>query len=274
MKTNDISIAQKIVENTKSNYGEVMFHNNSAIYKKSNEQIKNYQNYLENRKKVLSVIASSDQIINCILTGTKEIDAFDISRFPKYFMYLKLAALEALSRDEYSDFFYGYIDTSERHDDMYFDLIRDNLDKENKEFWDSLFNFYDWYDIYNSALFSSEIVVQSLVEKNNKYLDKNEYKKLKDMVRKVNINTHEGDIIKLIDKFKDSYDLAYLSNIVYYVKRTEYKEMLDKLNLENSGVALTYLYNIDDNVRNFFRGKNYKIDQFENDDSGVLVYKK
>ena len=51
MKTNDISIAQKIVENTKSNYGAVMFHNNSAIYKKSNEQIKKYQKYLENRKK-------------------------------------------------------------------------------------------------------------------------------------------------------------------------------------------------------------------------------
>ena len=83
-------------------------------------------------------------------------------------MYLKLAALEALSRDEYSDFFYGYIDTSEKYDDMYFDLIRSNLETENKEFWDSLFNFYDWYEIYNSPLFSSEIVVQSLVEKNIK----------------------------------------------------------------------------------------------------------
>ena len=105
-------------------------------------------------------------------------------------------------------------------------------------------------------------------------LDKEEYNKLKDLIRKVNITTYEGDILKIIDNFKDSYDLAYLSNIIYYVKRTEYKEMLNKLNLEDGGIALTYLYNVDDNIRNFFREKNYKIDQFENDTPRVLVYKK
>jgi len=274
MKNNDIEIAQKIVGGSYSNYKDKLFHDSSIIYKKSNERINLYQKYLEDRKNVLSVIASSDQIINSILSGTKNLDTFDISRFPKYYMFLKLAGAISLDRDSYIDFFYNGSDISEKYDDMYFDLIRPNLSKENKEFWDSLFHFYDWYEINNSPLFSSEPLSITDVLRQNKYLEKENYKKLKHLIENVNISTNQGNILSLINTFNKNYDLAYFSNIIYYVSRTEYKKMLEKLNLSDDGIALTYLYEVDDRIKNFFNEENYRVGKFEESNAGVLVYKK
>ena len=91
----DIISAQKIVSVTVSNFGgSDNFHNTSAVYKVTNERMKDYQKYLKNRKRILSVIASGDQILNSVLDGTREVDAFDISDYPKYFMYLKIAGIK------------------------------------------------------------------------------------------------------------------------------------------------------------------------------------
>ena len=89
MVKEDSILAQKIVGLSYFNNKDTLFHNESAIYIKSNEKIKEYSKYLDNKKDVLSVISSSDQIINMILGGSINIDAFDISIFPKYYMYLK-----------------------------------------------------------------------------------------------------------------------------------------------------------------------------------------
>ena len=120
----DVVIAQQVVSGIKYNFGsEEMFHDTSAIYKISNERIQDYHKFLTNKKRMLSVIASGDQILCGILEGTEEIDAFDISRFPKYFLYLKIAGIQALNREEYVDFFYGCCNRDEIYEDMY-DSIR------------------------------------------------------------------------------------------------------------------------------------------------------
>ena len=83
----DIVSAQRIVSGADFNFGDKpFFHETSAIYKISNERTQDYYSFLIGREKVLSVIGSGDQILNLILEGTKEIDAFDISSFPKYFL--------------------------------------------------------------------------------------------------------------------------------------------------------------------------------------------
>lgn len=48
-----------------------------------------YQKFLEKRKKVLTVISSSEQIFNQVVEGTRNIDIFDISIFPYFFFELK-----------------------------------------------------------------------------------------------------------------------------------------------------------------------------------------
>lgn len=85
MLKEDIITAQKIVSGSFNNIGKNHYHGNSFIYRFTNEKINEYQKYLENRKKILTVTASGDQILNSVLAGTKEIDSYDISRFPQYF---------------------------------------------------------------------------------------------------------------------------------------------------------------------------------------------
>ena len=101
----DIKKAREIIASSKKKF--IGFNTDTFIYRFTNESIELYKNYLMNRKKVLSVTASGDQILNSILFGSKEIDSFDISRFPKYYFELKKAAIETLTRDEFIDFFVG-----------------------------------------------------------------------------------------------------------------------------------------------------------------------
>ena len=174
MLHDDIVKAQRIVSGAEYNFGNTnMFHNSSAVYKISNERIQDYEKYLRKRNKVLSVIGSGDQILNCILNGTKEIDAFDISVFPKYFLELKMAAIKALTVDEYIDFFYEVTNRDEVYEDMYY-RIAVYLENDICEFWDSLFNFFEWKEIYNSTMFSSEPNIASNAINQNKLLQSEE----------------------------------------------------------------------------------------------------
>ena len=103
----DLTIAQNILEHSYFNFGNNHYNDYSSVYKVSNEKIsaKSYQETLSNKKKILSVIGSGDQILNSILLGTNDIDGYDISRFSKYFLQLKIAAILSLSKEEFMNFF-------------------------------------------------------------------------------------------------------------------------------------------------------------------------
>ena len=275
MLDSDIITAQKIVSMPYSNCTDKVFHNNSFIYRESNEKTNELNKYFKDKLDLLTVISSSDQLLNAILMGTVNIDAFDISNFPKYYMYLKLGALASLDRSDYLDFFYNATGDSEKYDDMYFDAIKNNLPSDIESFWTSLINFYDWPDITFSSLFSGEVVSENTAVLKNIYLEKENYSKMKDLIKNVNINTFEGDILTLVDKLDNKYDVVYLSNIMNYVAKDKYKEMLSKLNLKDNAIALTYIYDYNDRISKFFNENNYSFDKFNDDkNSGVLIYKK
>ena len=70
----DLEIAQNIVSRNYQNTSNgKAFHNTSVIYRTSNERICDYIEYLKNKKKMLSVIASGDQILNSILVNLSNI---------------------------------------------------------------------------------------------------------------------------------------------------------------------------------------------------------
>lgn len=275
MIKDDAMLAQKIVSRSVFNFGsQEMFHNTSAVYKKSNERIQDYQDYFINKNKVLSVIGSGDQILNMVLEGVKEIYSFDISIFPKYFLYLKIAAVQALSREEYIDFFYDYNNRAEVYDDMY-DRISEYLEPSIKEFWDALLGFFDWQEVYDSTLFSSEPCMVNDAILQNKFLQSDEdYLKLRSRLSYKKINTVECDIMTGATKFSGPYDLIYLSNIIYYNKREQYKELLSKFKLSDNGIVLTYLYEIKDVVRKCFSEPNIEFKEFNNSSSGLMIYHK
>ena len=89
---NDIVMAQQLVSGSQSNINGTAFHNTSVIYKGTNEQQASYHHHLANKKEILTTLGSSDQVLNSMLVCPNSITAFDISRFPKYFLYLKLLA--------------------------------------------------------------------------------------------------------------------------------------------------------------------------------------
>ena len=223
--------AQEIVSNSKSNLvSNTPYHENSFIYRTTNEQINKYQDFLKNREKVLSIIASGNQILNTIYEGTKNITGFDISTFPRYYLELQIAALNIFGLKDYINFIYGNID-DEEFDDMYY-TINPILEKESREFWDGLLNFFDFSEITASTLFSNEIVSPRNITKKNIYLQSEEnYQKLKNNIQQVNLEYITGDIFSLTKKLDTKYDFINLSSIIYYNDLNKYKEMLETLPL-------------------------------------------
>lgn len=276
MKGDYITFAQKIIEGRCStNNGRDIYHSTSFIYKTTNEDMQYYQKYLKNCDRALTVISSSEQVFNQVVEGTSNIDIFDISVFPYYYFTLKRAGILSFSRvDQYCDFFYGDSDVErdDYYDDMY-DKMRMFLDSDSKQFWDSLFSFYDWSDIYHSMLFSSEPYTLKRVINRNKHLQPAEYLKLHDTISKVNFTPYIGDINQLASKLPSSYDMVNLSNISTYQSVDTYQELLGKIPLKDDGQILSYFYQIDDNVRDAFQNLNPVYDVFPNH-NGVMIYQK
>ena len=154
MLDDDIVTAQKIVSGSCNNSSNSeIFHDMSFIYKFTNESIMDYQKYLKNRKRAFIITASGDQILDSILEGTFDVTSCDVSRFPKYFFELKKAAILSLSRDEYLDFFLKDDNYDDILNDDIYDYFRKNMNDQNREFWDGLFQFFEGGEIYNSSLF-------------------------------------------------------------------------------------------------------------------------
>lgn len=271
MSKQDIITAQQLVSGLSSNLKQETFHETSIIYKSTNERPVSYQHYIKGKQDILSVIASGDQIINAMLEEPKSITGFDISTFPKYFLYLKLAGILSLTKEEYIDFFFETPDTSERYDDLY-DRIRENLSEDNKEFWDSLFNYFDWYDIYTSSLFSSEVVIPERVIERNTYLQDENYEKLKQKLPGISLKTKTGNIFSM--SFDNDFDFINLSNIIYYNNPDEYKKLLTRLPLKLNGEVLTYIYKVNSQLKEYFSDEDISFEQFHPEEPGVMIYTK
>jgi len=242
-----LHIAQQIVRGSYLNINK-NFDTTSSIYKFTNEDITSYFHHLENKKEVLTVIGSGGQIINSILAGTKSIDCFDISIFPEYYLYLQLASLLTLSKEDYFKYYFSY-DKEELFGDFFYEKIRFNLKGKYKEFWDSLYMFNEGIDIYESLLFRQDIYIKNNVINLNPYLQENNYEKIKHILKTTNIkiNPNLTDITKT--KITKEYDLINLSNILsYHFNKNSLKELINYLNtnfsLTKNGEIINYIFNI------------------------------
>lgn len=266
-----LCLAQKVIMCTDSNLNGEYFHKCSPVYKVTNEIVDGYDKYLTGSY-VLSVIGSGDQIFNMVLNGVRKIDAFDISSFSILFFYFKVAAVYSLSKEEYVDMFYGSISYDEKYDDYYYQYIRKYLTGDVLYFWDGLFNYFDWGDIYNSTLFSSEPFNEQYVLKTTKYLRDDNYYQLRDRLSNIEFDFINGNIMDLYKEyFKRKYSLIYLSNIIAYCKMDEFKKML--LSKDDDTIILNYLFGISEKIKDYFSEDRFDIKKIENSDSGLLLVK-
>ena len=270
----DITESLRIIDNTIYNINGIdTFHSSSFVYKMSNEDVNLYRNYLKKSKRILSVISSGDQIIESITNEKKIIDCFDISKYPKYYLMLKLAAIKGLKKEDYIKLFIDspstYLD--EYYDDLYYDNIRKNLFGIYKKYWDELFNHTDWYEIYSSRLFQSDGISNDFIYNSLSYLEDKNYYKLKENIDNVKLNFYEGNILNIIEFLNGKYDLVYLSNIIDYIDKNIYKSLLSKFNLTNDGVVLSYIFSNIDKYKDIFEFCERKKESETS--KGILVYK-
>ena len=252
---NHFDIAQSIVRGTHNCFNkDKTFTEHSFIYKKTNERLQDILDIFSDKDKILCVIGSGDQILNALLNRPQKIDAFDISIYPKYFLELKIAAIKTLTREEFIDFFINDINYKKEdyYDDLFYEKIIKELDGDVRDFWKYLFDFNDWYDIYNSMLFSTEPVIKEYALVQNKYLSEEEYYKLREILKTTKINYIQSDILNL--DIDDNYDLIYLSNIIQYVDPKLYKTKIEGLSEKIRGIIVTYLFGGLENALDFFEG--------------------
>ena len=227
--------------------------------------------YFKDKKRILCVIGSGDQILNALTFVPEKIVGFDISVFPKFFLKLKLAGIMNLSRDEFVKFFFDVIYNSNEdfYDDMFFFKIFPYLDEESKNFWGFLFEYNEWYDIYNSPLFSSEVVSVNRALEQNEYLKEDKYSELKEIIPKVKIDFIVADIINA--KIENDFDLIYLSNIIQYENVWKYKEKVKDLTRNGNTEVLTYIFGEIDKALEFFNDTKTVGVSFNK--NGMLIHK-
>lgn len=277
MLKDDIITAQKIVSSSYSNIKfNTPYHEHSFIYKTTNEYVVAYQKLLNKKKTIMGVTASGDQVLNSVLAGIYDIDCYDISVFPKYFLELKIAAIKALNEDEFIKYFFKSKYYSEFDNDIY-DKVRKFLSPWAMNFWDSLYNFFDGYEIYNSTLFSSEPYNLQHQKERNPYL--NNYDDLKNRIENVNVNYHEGNVCNILNKLEKKYDFINLSSIIYYDSDLlkNYKEfVINNKSINDNGIILTYLYKLKNEIltalHEYFCEPGFSIETYQND--GLLIYQK
>lgn len=273
----ELILALKIVRGNYINFSSKdAFIETSAIYRFTNEDITSYYHHLQNKEKVLSVIGSGNQILNTILGGTKKLDCFDISIFSKYYLYLQIASIISLSKEDYINYFLSD-DREILFSDSLYDIISNNLSGKYKQFWDTLYNFDDGIDIYNSLLFRHDMYLKKIEIERNPYLQDNNYEKLKTILKTdaIKINPITANIINT--KFNKEYDLINLSNILsYYFDKKEYIDYLkSNFYLTDDGEIINYFYHLSDKNKEEFQqflNPNSYIEEIGN--QKLLVYKK
>lgn len=269
------------------------FRSDSPIYKGTNENInsKPYIQAMKGNSKVLSVIGSGDQIINSILYGAKDIDAFDISRFPKYYLDLKLAAIKVLNCCEFTDFFYG----SGCFDDEMFYRILSVMPDDSKAFWREIVKDSYPLKVFNSNLFAIWTPTETMAIDMNPFLSVENYKLVRDRIDQVKIRYLEGDIYKMDEVLDKDYDFANLSNIGMYANINfgdrnitdsciKHSNFVKNLRIAPNGRVLNYLLDVlySDLAtiydRKVYREKGFDIDYVSNcstsSTDAVSVYRK
>lgn len=193
-------------------FGNLFGHNihYNKIFRFATEDICSYMTAIPKVDSFLTVCGSGDQVINGILLGAKEIDAFDINYFAKHGLFLKIAAIKALTKEEFIQAYQLGFDLNTINK-----IIQVLPDNEAN----MIVNIIKMYGIeYLNKLFLDNKVPKELFIKINNYLQDNNYNQLRDMLDRVIINFIESDFYHLLGHINDKrYDFINLSNIYEYI---------------------------------------------------------
>lgn len=248
MLENDIKYLNKVM---KINNEDDLYNNYFCwLYPFTNENIDGYYKNIDfKNKNVLTVTSSGDHLLNASLYGSKEFDCFDTNPLAKYYVNLKIAAIKSLKYEEFIIFFFRkFINNKGYFNKNIYKKIRNNLTNDHKLFWDYFFNTYTKKDITNSFLFTNDQLSLKQLILSNKYMDKDNYYRLKEIIKNISINYYDKSFIEL-SNINKKYDIIILSNIIAYMNIEEnqnlliqIKNTLEKISNSNTKIVLSYLY--------------------------------
>ena len=273
MLRSDIKIANRILDGYAEDYS--CDHRN-VIYDTATEEIDHFMPVLAvEDKKVLTVAASGDQILSCALYGAKSVDAFDKNPFQIYYSKLKVAAIKALTCEEFNQYFYN-IDYKSIYSRKLYSKIREYLDDKTRIFFDALYkNKFDYKFenlIINYHVDSNFSIIPSYSQEEN-------YSTTKDNLENMAINYIICDLLKINKKVKKEFNVIMLSNIYKWLYDNKFlsdeakkvifmKFVRDKLEnlLSNDGIIQLY------SSTSGYREKALEEEALRRDDMGYYTY--
>lgn len=219
-----------------------------SIYPFTTENIAGYMKSLNlENKKIITVCASGDHVINAIVKGCQDVTAFDINPLTKYYLDLKLSAIKELSYETFLDVFLYDSDKS------FNQKIITNLDivEESKDFWLSKLEQFggNGLKLKKSLVFNTKYFNPESKIKQNLYLNKKNYDFIKERIEDVSVRFLPADVKDL--KLQENYDYMFLSNIADYLNLMygsnpleSYKEKIMELHKRVSIIYFAYLYDL------------------------------
>ena len=240
-----------------------------GLYTNATEDMATYYKEFKTTNSFLTIGASGEQVVNAINSGAKIIDVYDSNRLCKHALFLRLAAIKALSYEEFLEFYKTF-------SPFLFVKIADHLNDEELAYWGTLYSMFgknnlNSGEIINKLLFTYKKLDDELIIKINPYLNPENYHKLKDLIDSVIINYIDSDLYGLPNHIQNkSYDVINLSNIYEYLNYNtdtslknaqKYRnfvinDIYPRLN-QNGTILVSYLYAWSQKAHNDFQ-KLYK----------------
>lgn len=185
----------------------------SRIYPFSTENLTGYfDENLVKDKNVLLTGSSCDQVLASQLYGAKSITHFDINPFVEFMYDLKKGAIKELNSWEFLNYFYYNSENYESFRYKSYEKIRNSLEGNSLDFWDTLYNNYSPLRIRR------RLFILNNEEELKKYtyilpfMFADEYEKLQKK-EFVPVEFISSNILDLGDNLEKKYDLLYFSNI-------------------------------------------------------------
>ena len=228
---------KKCFENNLKQLGDD-FGKYGKLYFCTNENLKDYIPDLTN-KKVLTVSASGDHLLNCACEGATNIDTFDLNYYSSLYQELKIQAALNLDDDELYTFYEClYYPTYIR--------LRKKLSEKARELFDFLYHNYSYNQIMNLLFYPRDVNSNDV----NKYYIDGRLNVLRDNLKKLVHNHFHTNLYNLPYFLEDKYDTLFFSNISHYTEPESFISYLKYLSEyflnDNGEIYFGYIYNTND----------------------------
>ncbi|MDD4706313.1 MAG: DUF3419 family protein [Bacilli bacterium] len=292
--SNDIDTSIYMIKNDISygveNYSPLcLFSNENG---KAKENIFNYNN-----KKILCPTASGDQYLIAKFYNAKEIITYDINKLSKYIIELKIAAIKALSYEEFLLFLFPRLlgkDNKYFLSEIILKKVAPYLNKDNYTYWNEI------------IFFASKNGYNKFIDKNNECYNEDEIKRecifysdylfFNILKQKLIIDSNYEFINKDIRDLNiaGGFDIVDLSNIMTsLIIQTFFNESLDftidelnKIYVDfidkkiiplikyNGDIMVDYQISVDNNIKPWFysdKYRSYKVKSKKKNNTDIIL---